>query len=170
MLYTDLNAEVRSQIWNLLNENRWTEYDNFSIVLSEAISRTIILGRMPKLAPVLQKINTNFFKINKIPKNEFGIKLKPRLVYLVKSCKRQQKIGKQKSTKSGKRKDFSEEDQIETQRRQDHRCAKCGKILNIVEYDHKDGDRTNNHVSNCQALCPTCHGIKSVKNQIRSRK
>ncbi len=29
------------------------------------------------------------------------------------------------------------------------------------EYDHIDGDRTNDRVSNCQGLCPNCHSIKT---------
>jgi 5-methylcytosine-specific restriction endonuclease McrA len=42
-------------------------------------------------------------------------------------------------------------------RKQDHRCAKCNRVLNVVDYHHKDGNRSNNKESNCQALCPNCH-------------
>jgi hypothetical protein len=46
-------------------------------------------------------------------------------------------------------------------RRQDHKCAHCKRILNVVDWDHKNGDRSNNSESNCQALCPNCHVIKT---------
>ena len=29
------------------------------------------------------------------------------------------------------------------------------------DYDHKNGDRSNNKLSNCQALCPNCHAKKT---------
>jgi hypothetical protein len=46
-------------------------------------------------------------------------------------------------------------------RKQNHRCASCNRVLNVVDWDHKDGDRSNNRESNCQALCPNCHAIKT---------
>jgi hypothetical protein len=45
--------------------------------------------------------------------------------------------------------------------KQHHKCANCNRLLNVVNYDHKNGDRSNNKVSNCQALCPNCHAIKT---------
>lgn len=59
------------------------------------------------------------------------------------------------------RKYFSEEIQEATLRKQNHRCASCDKILKIVEFDHIDGNRSDNSVSNCQALCPNCHAYKT---------
>jgi hypothetical protein len=49
----------------------------------------------------------------------------------------------------------------EVLRNQNHRCAHCNKILNVVDWDHIDGNRSNNKESNCQALCPNCHAIKT---------
>ncbi len=46
-------------------------------------------------------------------------------------------------------------------RKQDHKCAHCKRILNVVDWDHKNGNRSNNNESNCQALCPNCHAIKT---------
>ena len=40
-------------------------------------------------------------------------------------------------------------------------CKRCGRFLDIYEFDHVDGNRENNHISNCQALCPICHAWKS---------
>jgi hypothetical protein len=54
--------------------------------------------------------------------------------------------------------DYIKEDVL---RKQNHRCAHCNKILNVVDWDHKDGNRSNNKESNCQALCPNCHAIKT---------
>jgi hypothetical protein len=30
--------------------------------------------------------------------------------------------------------------------KQNHRCAKCNRILNVVDYHHKNGDRSDNRV------------------------
>jgi hypothetical protein len=49
----------------------------------------------------------------------------------------------------------------EVLRKQNHRCADCNRILNVVDWDHIDGNRSNNKESNCQALCPNCHAVKS---------
>jgi len=45
-------------------------------------------------------------------------------------------------------------------------CRKCYTHLDVVEFDHIDGDRSNTDYSNCQALCPNCHArkTKSRKN------
>jgi 5-methylcytosine-specific restriction endonuclease McrA len=45
--------------------------------------------------------------------------------------------------------------------KQHHKCAKCNRLLNVVDYDHKDGNRSNNKESNCVALCPNCHAVKT---------
>jgi hypothetical protein len=51
--------------------------------------------------------------------------------------------------------------------KQHHKCASCNRLLNVVEYHHKDGNRSNNKQSNCQALCPNCHAIKTHSKRIR---
>ena len=38
-------------------------------------------------------------------------------------------------------------------------------FLNVYDFDHKDNDRSNNSYSNCQALCPICHAIKTRKKK-----
>ncbi len=42
-------------------------------------------------------------------------------------------------------------------------CRKCFTFLDVVEFDHINGDRSNNSYENCQALCPTCHARKTRK-------
>jgi hypothetical protein len=60
-----------------------------------------------------------------------------------------------------KRKSFSGTTKLAVLRRQDHRCISCNKVLNTFDLDHIDGDKTNNSLSNCQALCPNCHAEKT---------
>ena len=49
----------------------------------------------------------------------------------------------------------------DTKRKQHHKCAICKRGTSIWDFDHKDGNRSNNRPSNCQALCPTCHAKKT---------
>jgi len=44
---------------------------------------------------------------------------------------------------------------------QDCKCASCKNRLEAVDFDHIDGNRSNNLASNCQALCPNCHARKT---------
>jgi hypothetical protein len=46
-------------------------------------------------------------------------------------------------------------------RKQHYKCAICKKSACIWDYDHIDGNRSNNDPSNCQALCPNCHAKKT---------
>jgi hypothetical protein len=60
-----------------------------------------------------------------------------------------------------KRELFSESIKAKVLVKQDHRCSHCKRLLNVVDYDHKNGDRSDNRESNCVALCPNCHAIKT---------
>jgi hypothetical protein len=77
------------------------------------------------------------------------------------------KLKRRKKRKGPDRHDFSESDKIETMRKQDHRCAICGIFLNVVDWHHKNGDRSNNHISNCQALCPNCHADRTRRRFVK---
>jgi hypothetical protein len=51
---------------------------------------------------------------------------------------------------------------LDTKRKQQNKCAICKKnAAGIWQFDHKDGNRTNNSPNNCQALCPNCHAKKT---------
>jgi 5-methylcytosine-specific restriction endonuclease McrA len=63
--------------------------------------------------------------------------------------------------KHRERRGFPDYVKEEVLRKQNHRCAHCNRILNVVDWDHKDGNRSNNNESNCQALCPNCHAVKT---------
>lgn len=63
-----------------------------------------------------------------------------------------------------KRELFSQSTKAKVLAKQDHRCTHCKRLLNVVDYDHKNGDRSDNRESNCVALCPNCHAIKTRSN------
>ena len=49
--------------------------------------------------------------------------------------------------------------------KQRHRCTDCNRVLNVVDWHHKNGDRSDNRESNCVALCPNCHAVRTRKHQ-----
>jgi hypothetical protein len=59
------------------------------------------------------------------------------------------------------RKYFTAEVKRKILKRQCHKCAKCNWNAGVFDFDHKDGNRSNNKMSNCQELCPNCHARKS---------
>ena len=48
---------------------------------------------------------------------------------------------------------------------QKNRCAMCKGYMEKLdrEFDHKNGERSNNRISNCQALHTRCHRKKTLK-------
>jgi len=67
----------------------------------------------------------------------------------------------QKIRKKGKRRDFADSVKIAVLVIQRFKCKRCRNILTVVDFHHIDGNRSNNHISNCQALCPNCHARKT---------
>jgi 5-methylcytosine-specific restriction endonuclease McrA len=63
------------------------------------------------------------------------------------------------------RKSFSRYVKDEILERQQNRCAMCNDKLFYPHFDHIDGNRSNNSLSNCQALCPNCHELKTRRDQ-----
>ena len=75
------------------------------------------------------------------------------------------KAGKKKAS----RRQFSKLVKQKVLIRQNFRCKSCLNSLEIVDFDHTDGDTSNNDISNCQALCPNCHAKKTRnKSGLRS--
>jgi hypothetical protein len=64
-------------------------------------------------------------------------------------------------SKHRERRYFPADIKEDTKRKQHHKCAICKRGTGIWDFDHKDGNRSNNRPSNCQALCPTCHAKKT---------
>ena len=63
------------------------------------------------------------------------------------------------------RRDFSESVRKKVLALQFYRCNYCNKVLDAVNFDHIDGNRSNNSFFNCQALCPNCHAKKTRKSR-----
>jgi hypothetical protein len=53
-----------------------------------------------------------------------------------------------KRGKHRERQHFSDSVKESVLRKQYHKCAHCKRILNVVDWDHKNGDRSNNSESN----------------------
>ncbi|MCH8834068.1 MAG: HNH endonuclease [Thaumarchaeota archaeon] len=50
------------------------------------------------------------------------------------------------------------------------RCKFCKIRLEFPDFDHIDGNSSNNDVSNCVALCPNCHRKRHRKKKVDQRK
>lgn len=66
-----------------------------------------------------------------------------------------------KKGKKKERKSFRTEDRKLVVKMQNQKCAMCKHNAGVWDIDHIDGNRSNNHISNCQALCPNCHAKKT---------
>ncbi len=56
---------------------------------------------------------------------------------------------------------WSEIEKEQVRIRQEGKCNMCHRPPPRWEYDHTDGNRSNNDLSNCQGLCPNCHSVKT---------
>jgi hypothetical protein len=65
--------------------------------------------------------------------------------------------------RKGIRRNFPIQVQDQVLRAQKYNCANCGLSISrpLVHYDHIDGNHSNIEISNCQALCPNCHTLKT---------
>ncbi len=68
------------------------------------------------------------------------------------------------------RKSFPKTTQKNVLFEQKDKCNDCGKKSKIWDFDHIDGNSSNNSLSNCQALCPNCHAKKTRKTKKRNLK
>jgi hypothetical protein len=66
------------------------------------------------------------------------------------------------------RKGFSQMTRERILMKQNHRCVHCRKVLTVIDYHHKNGNRSDNRENNCQALCPNCHAIKTRNKLIKN--
>jgi len=78
------------------------------------------------------------------------------------------RIIEKNSRKPTKRRIFSKSTQKITLSVQKNKCNDCGSKSKIWDFDHIDGNSSNNSLDNCQALCPNCHAKKTRK--IKNRK
>ena len=70
------------------------------------------------------------------------------------------------STRKQKRRAFPLTVKRQVLYNQKEKCAYCKRHLNkqIIEFHHKNKDRSNNKLSNCEILCANCHAGKSRSN------
>ncbi len=82
--------------------------------------------------------------------------------FLTKQVKHFAKELIKESTSSKKpRQEFSEQVKKWVLALQNYKCNNCQRVLDVANFDHIDGDRSNNSLFNCQALCPNCHAKKT---------
>ena len=77
-------------------------------------------------------------------------------------------LKKLKKSTNRARKGFSQGTRERILRKQDYRCVYCRKVLKVIDYHHKNGNRSDNRENNCQALCPNCHAIKTRNKLIKN--
>ena len=66
------------------------------------------------------------------------------------------------------RKNFSKVTKELVLKIQKNKCKACDRKSKNWDFDHIDGDSSNNRLDNCQALCPNCHAKKT--RNIKKRK
>ena len=173
MDFYELKASIRSRVLDVMHKNRWRELDDFSLILSENLAKKLISNSKPNIGNIVNQTSTTFFRANNVSKAKFVAELDDEMSNLVSLFQTPKRLLSRKTRSSrGKdviREEFSEETKLKTLRKQDHRCAICGRLLGVVDYDHIDGNRSNNDPSNCQAICPYCHAIKSRRKQSEDR-
>ena len=59
---------------------------------------------------------------------------------------------------------WAEIEKEQVRERQNGRCNKCGRPTPRWEYHHRDGNRSNDSLSNCEGLCPNCHSLETHEN------
>jgi flagellar biogenesis protein FliO len=68
---------------------------------------------------------------------------------------------RQRDTRHRKRRDFPADVKKQKLSEQNYKCAICKRSAGVWDYDHIDGNRSNNKSRNLQVLCPNCHAKKS---------
>ena len=67
------------------------------------------------------------------------------------------------NSKSEKRRSFSKHTKKIVLLSQNFGCKKCSSFLEYPEFHHIDGNRSNNNIWNCEALCASCHAKRTRK-------
>jgi hypothetical protein len=125
-------------------------FNSCSVQQSDSFSHSDTSSQIPSL-PIM---------CDQGDETSFGIAIIIVILFVISSIA----LAIRKFKRSGKRRErqlFSDSVKHNILRKQDHKCAYCKRILNVVDWDHKNGNRSNNSESNYQALCPNCHAIKT---------
>ena len=88
MNYEQIKESVQSIVWDMLKKNNLKELDNFSLELSEIITKEIDRG-ITKINYLgcLNKITTNFFQSNSITKKNFAKELSEEMRLIIRKAK-----------------------------------------------------------------------------------
>jgi len=113
------------------------------------------LKKLDKYLPGISSFDTRIFDDDK----QALVEIASSLILASEKKKKLGKIG----TKIGKRRQFSKLVKEKILISQNFQCVKCKDPLEIADFDHIDGNSSNNDISNCQALCPNCHAEKTRK-------
>ena len=68
------------------------------------------------------------------------------------------------------RKSFTKKQQFDVLHEQDFKCKLCSTRFSKTvreQFDHIDGDHSNNATENCQAICANCHDVKSAEENVQ---
>jgi len=86
---------------------------------------------------------------------------------LILKSEKKKKLAKASKTsrKGTKRKQFTKLTKQKVLIQQNFTCNWCKTVLEFPQFDHIDGNSSNNDISNCQALCPNCHAKKTRKRR-----
>lgn len=120
-------------------------------------NNSILAKRIKKLLDSVVPYSSNFVDLSMIPISNQTEEILSGAIKLVESQKKKTK------SKSAKRRQFSKRIKLLVLIYQGNRCKSCSQSLDEVNFDHIDGNSSNNHISNCQALCPNCHAKKTRK-------
>jgi len=69
--------------------------------------------------------------------------------------------GYDETSTNAPRRGWTELEKEDVRIRQNGQCNKCGRPPPRWEYHHRDGNRSNNSLRNCEGLCPNCHSVKT---------
>ena len=75
-------------------------------------------------------------------------------------------MGDKVSKRKANRRQFPKLTKQKTLVRQNFCCNSCRNPLEEVEFHHKNGNRVDNRLENCEALCPNCHAKKTRRSSI----
>jgi len=115
---------------------------------------SILARRLTKLLDDVIPGSSYFVDLSKLPISNETDDILSQAIKLVESEKKTK-------PKSAKRKQFTKQTKLLVLISQRNNCKSCGQSLTVVNFDHIDGNSSNNDFSNCQALCPNCHAKKT---------
>lgn len=85
------------------------------------------------------------------------------IAVIAKSGKKSRSRPNQSGYDNSVRRGWNENEKLQVRQRQGGVCARCHNPPPRWEYHHRDGNRGNNSLRNCQGLCPNCHSQETFR-------